>query len=94
MKALAFQVICSTVATQVNVAEFPHLDGLEFADEINGTSDNIDIRFGAEYYYEVMKEDIIKEDIGPTAVESKFGWLLTGRSILVVRCQPFPLQIW
>lgn len=43
MRALAFPVICSPVATQVDVTEFPHLDGLKFVDEIHGTSETFDI---------------------------------------------------
>ena len=78
VKALAFPVICSPVATRVNLAEFTHLDGLEFADDTNGTNGTIDILIGADYYYEVVTGEIIKGDDGPTAVASKFGWLLTG----------------
>ena len=38
----------------------------------------INILLGADYYYEVVTGEIIKGDTGPTAVASKFGWLLTG----------------
>jgi hypothetical protein len=78
VRALAFPVICSPVATRVDIAEFPQLDGLEFADEINGASEIIDILLGAGYYYEVVTGEIIKGEMGPTAVQSKFGWLLAG----------------
>jgi hypothetical protein len=76
VRALAFPIICSPVATRVDIAEFPQLDGLEFADEINGASETIDILLGAGYYYEVVTGEIIKGEMGPTAVQSKFGWLL------------------
>ena len=78
MKALAFPVVCSPVATRLDVNEFQHLEGLEFADEIDGRSEMIDILLGADYYYKVVTGEIIKGDTGPTAVASKFGWLLTG----------------
>jgi hypothetical protein len=80
VRALAFPVICSPVATRVDIAEFPQMDGLEFADEINGASETIDIILEADYYYEVVTGEIIKGEMGPTAVQSKFGsgWLLTG----------------
>ena len=78
MKTLAFPVICSPVATRLDINEIQHLEGLEFADEIDGRSEMIDILLGADYYYEVVTGEIIKGDTGPTAVASKFGWLLTG----------------
>ena len=73
VRALAFPVICSPVATRVDIAEFPQMDGLEFADEINGASETIDILLEADYYYEVVTGEIIKGEMGPTAVQSKFG---------------------
>jgi hypothetical protein len=78
VRALAFPVICSPVATRVDIAEVPQLDGLEFADEINGASETIDILLGADYYYEVVTGEISKGEMGPTAIQSKFGCLLTG----------------
>ena len=77
MKALTFPVICSPVAIRLDINEFQHLEGLEFADEIDGRSEMIDILLGADYY-EVVTGEIIKGDTGPTAVASKFAWLLTG----------------
>ena len=73
MKALAFPVICSPAATQLDINEFQLLGGVE----IDG-SVVIDILLGADYYYEVVTGEIIKGDTDPTAVASKFGWLLTG----------------
>ena len=35
MKALAFPVICSPVATRLDVNEFQHLEGLEFAEKLS-----------------------------------------------------------
>jgi hypothetical protein len=42
---------------------------------------------GEDYYYEVVTGEIIKGEMGPTAVQSKFGWLLTG---LVKLCGAVP----
>jgi hypothetical protein len=79
VRALEFLVICSPVATRVDIAEVPQLDGLEFADEINGASETIDILLGTDYYYyEVVTGEIIKGEMGPTAIQSKFVWLLMG----------------
>lgn len=61
----------------MNITEFPHLDGLVLAD-IGGGEEATDILLGADYYYEMATGEIIKGQVGPTAVGSKFGWLLTG----------------
>ena len=56
MKGLAFSVICSPVATRLNINEFQHLEGLEFADEIDADSGMIEILVGADYYTEWFLE--------------------------------------
>ena len=54
----------------------------------------IDILLGADYYYEVVTGEIIKGDTDPTAVASKFGWLLTGPVNYAVLCLPIQLLVW
>ena len=78
LSALAFPVICSPVSTRINIQGFPHLDGLQFADDFDEVEQSIDMLLGADYYYEIVAGDIIKSDTGPTAVRSKIGWLLHG----------------
>jgi hypothetical protein len=94
VRALAFPVICSPVATRVDIAEVPQLDGLEFADEVNGASETIDILLGADYYYEVVTGEIIKGEMGPTAIQSKFVGYLRALSSYVVLYPPTQLLTW
>ena len=78
LSALAFPVICSPVSTRINIQEFPHLDGLQFADNLDGGDQSIDMLLGADYYYKIVTGEVIKGNTGPTAVGSKLRWLLLG----------------
>ena len=77
--ALSFPNICSPIASRaVDVTEYPHLDGLVFADDNCEGDECIDILVGADYYYELVTGEVVKGECGPTAVYSKLGWLLIG----------------
>ncbi|XP_044165233.1 uncharacterized protein LOC122949165 [Acropora millepora] len=75
--AVNFPVICSSLPSRVNVANYIHLEGLELADNFDNT-ESIDVLIGSDYYWDFVSGDSIKGDQGPTAVYSKFGWLLSG----------------
>ena len=75
--AVNFPVICSLLPSRVNVADYIHLQGLELADNFDNT-ESIDVLIGSDYYWDFVSGDSIKGDQGPTAVYSKFGWLLSG----------------
>ncbi|XP_044184801.1 uncharacterized protein LOC122964943 [Acropora millepora] len=75
--AVNFPVICSPLPSRVNVANYIHLEGLELADNFDNT-ESIDVLIGSDYYWDFVSGDSIKGDQGPTAVYSKFGWLLSG----------------
>lgn len=72
-----FPVICSPLPSIVNAADDVHLEGLELADNFDNT-ESIDVLIGSDYYWDFVSGDSIKGDQGPTAVNSKFGWLLSG----------------
>ena len=38
----------------------------------------IDVLIGSDYYWDFVTSEIVRGDFGPTAVNSKFGWLLSG----------------
>ena len=59
------------------MADYVHLEGLDFADDFNST-ESIDVLIGSDYYWDFVTGDFIKGEHGPTAVDSKFGWLLSG----------------
>ena len=66
--------------TAVVVDQHPHLRNLDLADEDTdeGCSDSIDILIVIDYYWQVVIGDIICGDSGPVALNSHFGWLVSG----------------
>ena len=80
IQMLSFPVICSPLQTAVVVDQYPHLRNLDLADEDadEGRSDSIDILIGTDYYWQVVIGDIIRGDSGPVALNSHFGWLVSG----------------
>ena len=83
IKALTFPVICSPMATRVDIKAYPHLQGLQLADNFNSSDREIDLLIGADYYHEFVTGDIIKGSAGPVATSSKLGWLLSGNAAVV-----------
>ena len=53
ISALTFPVICSSLPGKVSV-NYPHLDGLELADEPFDAGDLIDILIGCDYYWDFV----------------------------------------
>jgi hypothetical protein len=84
IRAIGFPTICAPLPSKVNVGEYSHLDGLDLADFDSGdegnNSDSIDILVGADHYWDIVTGDVIHGRNGPTAVNSKLGWLLSGWS--------------
>ncbi|XP_063435728.1 uncharacterized protein LOC134716648 [Mytilus trossulus] len=59
----------------------PHLRGLKLANSVHsGERFEIDLLIGADYYWEIIEDKIIRGK-GPTAVQSKIGYLLSGPTI-------------
>jgi hypothetical protein len=80
ISAINFPTICSPVRTSVNTS-YAHLRGLELADENEDNKDDtIDILIGADHYWDFITEDIVRGEGGPSAISSKLGWLLSGRT--------------
>ena len=64
--------------TSLDLSELPHLQGLQLAHPFS--SDNefaISLLVGADYYWNIVGDKVICGS-GPTAVESKLGYLLSG----------------
>ena len=80
LKPLVFPIICSPLSSSININEFPHLKGLEFADNFDGSQDCIDLLVGADQYFQIVSGDTIKgeSENGPVAMSSKLGGLLVG----------------
>ncbi|XP_028403926.1 uncharacterized protein LOC114526512 [Dendronephthya gigantea] len=81
ISALAFPVICSPVTTTIDVQAYPHLDGLQLADNSDIENQSIDMLLRADYYYKIITGEIVNGDNGPIAVASKLGWLLLGPTL-------------
>ena len=71
---LSFPTICSPLPSRVDANNYPHLHGLKLAD-YSDSEDSIDFLIGSDYYWDFVTSEIVRGDFGPTAVNSKFGWL-------------------
>ena len=64
--------VCASVST------FPHLQGLKFAHPItNEENFQISVLIGADFYWTFVEDKIVRGN-GPTAQQSKLGYLLSG----------------
>ena len=77
ISALNFPVICSPLPKSVDVNKYPHLQDLELADR-SESQDSIDILIGSDHYWDIVTGESIRGEYGPSAINSKFGWLLSG----------------
>ena len=79
---LTVPMVCEPLSGQpLNLASehFPYLAGLDLADS-SSLEDNLDIGIliGADQYWKLVTGKIRQEGTGPTAVETKLGWVLYG----------------
>ena len=77
ISALSYPVICSPLPGKVNVKEYSHLHGLQLADS-SIENQPIDVLIGSDYHWEFIEGETVRGHAGPTAINSKFGWLLSG----------------
>ena len=71
-------MICSALPSRVNVHDYPHLQDLEFTENFNkDRHDTIDVLIGSDNCWDIITNESIRADSGPTAVSSKFGWILS-----------------
>ena len=65
-------------AVTLSVTRLPHLQSLTLAHPLTADKEfNISLLVGADHYWDIVGNNIIRGD-GPTAVESKLGYLLSG----------------
>ena len=66
------------MSVRASIESFPHLRGLRLAHPITSEhSFHISILIGADYYWTFVEDKIVRGD-GPTAQQSKLGFLLSG----------------
>ena len=52
--------------------------------DYSDSEDSIDVLIGSDDYWNFVTSGIVLGDFGPTAVNSKFGWLLSGPTEAVI----------
>ena len=73
--------ICSPLQNQrINSAQqkFLHFEGIEFADFCEGPEAEIDVLIGMDNYWKLVTGNVIKSGVGPVAIETVFGWVISG----------------
>ncbi len=83
VNAFSVPVICSPISNQaveLAVKQYPHLSGLNLADNSSPSNDvDIDILIGADFYWNfVSNESRRGEQPGPVALLTRLGWVLSG----------------
>ena len=70
--------------TSSKLQELPYLRDLTLAHPIMKRDSQFDISLliGVDYYWKIVEDDIVRGD-GPTAVQSKLGYLLSGQLVLL-----------
>ena len=70
---------CAELCLVLNNESSAYLAGLDLADS-SSLEDNLDIGIliGADQYWKLVTGKIRQEGTGPTAIETKLGWLLSG----------------
>ena len=58
---------------------YPHLSGLEFADEPgDGEELHVDVLVGSDHYWDLITGRVRRGSDGPVAIDTKLGWVLSG----------------
>ena len=73
--------------TTSRIRELPYLQGLNLAHPITKVNSQFDISLliGVDYYWKIVEDHIVRGD-GPTVVQSKLGYLLSGPLTLPDPC--------
>ena len=78
---------------RASIKEFPHLKGLPLAYPISENENfEISILIGADYYWHFVQDHVVRGD-GPTAVQSKLGYLLSGPLPAQTQCNLISLHV-
>ena len=83
LSALAIDQICDTIHQRCNAENHLNLRNLETENaDIDGP---IDILIGCDQYWDVVTGEIVNRHSGLVAMNSAYGWLISGRSGELVR---------
>jgi hypothetical protein len=63
----------------VSQSQYDHLASLKLADETSGIeAATIEILVGSDQYWQLVTGEVVKGKSGPTAMNTKLGWVLSG----------------
>ena len=82
LSAFVVPIICDPLQSQ-SIAEathtYAHLNGLKLADYGSGEDNvEVDILVGSDQYWSLVSGRVVRGEHGPTAIETKLGWVLSG----------------
>ena len=82
LSAFVIPLICDPLQSQSIVhasVTHAHLRGLKLADYSTGEDDmTVDILVGSDQYWQLVSGKVVRGDDGPTAIQTKLGWVLSG----------------
>lgn len=82
LELVAVPLICEPLCGQpivCAVKQLPELSHLDLADTSTCTDNlNVDILIGCDYYWQIVTGNMVRTAEGPTAIETTFGWVLSG----------------
>lgn len=80
--ALAVPFICNPLTSQPTChsrESYDHLLGLKLADSADVEDAlEVDVLFGSDFYWKLVTGRVVKGKSGPTAIHTRFGWVLSG----------------
>ena len=78
ISALTFPQICSALPSKVDLKDCPAFESLDLASDASCDDKPIDILIGSDLCWEFVSGKVIRSNTGLVAIESKFGWILSG----------------
>ena len=84
LRLLSVEHICEPIYnSSIDLDQYPYLKQLNLAfDSFNDVPLEIDILLGSDQYWNIMTGEVIRVQNGPTALDTQFGWVLSGPVIL------------
>ena len=82
MSLLTVPMICQPLSAQpISLArdKYDHLCEMDLADFSNGDDDlEIDVLIGSDHYWKLVTGGVVRGSSGPTAIQTRVGWVLSG----------------
>lgn len=83
VSAYVVPTICATISNQMiqfTQETYPHLHGLELADNSHGSEElSVDLLIGADFYWHFVTGETVRDvNPGPVAILTKLGYVLSG----------------